>query len=125
MRWYNRPHGDWRLITKFLLLPRCVQGEWRWLERATIAQQFNHGFLLPSFWSDEFWYDQPDQPIFVGEHRIRALCRDRMAAAGIDVKVITMNKCPPPPPPPPLPHEGGDEYERRTGVTLPRTETTS
>lgn len=31
--------GDTRFITRFLIVPRCIQGEWRWLETVYIEQK--------------------------------------------------------------------------------------
>lgn len=33
--------GDVRVTTKFLLLPRCINREWRWLEKATYSQRMS------------------------------------------------------------------------------------
>ena len=30
--------GDTRILIKFLIFPKCVDGEWRWLETASILQ---------------------------------------------------------------------------------------
>jgi hypothetical protein len=32
--------GDKRRVTKFLLIPRCMGEEWRWLEKATWTQEY-------------------------------------------------------------------------------------
>ena len=43
MRWKAPKYhslGDLRHVRKFLILPRTIQGEVRWLEMATITQQF-------------------------------------------------------------------------------------
>ena len=43
MRWKKDPLKDSigrvRIINKFLIFPRCINGEWRWLERCNIEQQ--------------------------------------------------------------------------------------
>lgn len=42
MRWKESPPvvpGDTRIRSKFLLLPRFVGNEWRWLERARWKEQ--------------------------------------------------------------------------------------
>jgi hypothetical protein len=49
MRWQtpkkNFPAlGATRKVTKFLLFPKCMGGEWRWLERATWTQQYQMFF---------------------------------------------------------------------------------
>jgi hypothetical protein len=33
-------YGDKREVTKFLLFPKCMGEEWRWLEKATWTQQY-------------------------------------------------------------------------------------
>lgn len=45
MRWkqHQKPTpkpGDTRFVTKFLLLPVCICGECRWLEKVTIQQRY-------------------------------------------------------------------------------------
>jgi hypothetical protein len=45
MRWKkrNRPQpktGDTRRVRRFLFLPLCLQGEWRWLEIAWIVERW-------------------------------------------------------------------------------------
>ena len=37
---YEAADGDKRTIVRFLWWPREIDGEWRWLERASIAQRF-------------------------------------------------------------------------------------
>lgn len=32
--------GDIRYVRKFLLFPKCIANEWRWLGREWIAQQY-------------------------------------------------------------------------------------
>ena len=59
MRWKAEKvihHNDIRAITKFLLIPRCLNGEWRWLERATIKQRFHCGYDDHQ-WENEEWID--------------------------------------------------------------------
>lgn len=48
MRWIRGKEGQVRYITKFLLLPKEIKGEVRWLERVTIKQHF----------SGRFWFDR-------------------------------------------------------------------
>ena len=43
MRWKEKPrpaNGDKRVKRVWLLFPKCVAGEWRWLETAWIRQEF-------------------------------------------------------------------------------------
>jgi hypothetical protein len=42
MRWNTTPEprvGDARVVTRFLLLPKGINNEWRWLERATWTER--------------------------------------------------------------------------------------
>lgn len=62
MRWKARPQpkiGDVRTIQKFLLLPRCLGREWRWLEVARIHQQrisyMNEFFNMKMAWKNIGW----------------------------------------------------------------------
>lgn len=63
MRWKKKfkeypKDGDVRIITKFLLFPRYVDGEYRWLEVVKI-EQFYHGYDyerdVGGFWVDKCW----------------------------------------------------------------------
>lgn len=38
-KWDNIKIGDTRNTTKFLLFPLSINGEWRWLEKATYKQE--------------------------------------------------------------------------------------
>lgn len=45
-----------RVITKFLILPENIDGEWRWLEKVKIKQNVvrtHHHY----HWEDEEWID--------------------------------------------------------------------
>ena len=44
MRWQARPElvGDEiRVVRRFLFIPMCLGGEWRWLEHAGIKQMYD------------------------------------------------------------------------------------
>ena len=52
--------GDTRIIIKFLFLPKTINGETRWLEKAKIYQSFDfyYDFIFPlSEWTDIKWVD--------------------------------------------------------------------
>ena len=53
MRWKDKtPHwDDERIITVFLLFPKCINGEWRWLEFAKIYQ------IYMAYWTGDCWED--------------------------------------------------------------------
>lgn len=62
MRWKERvwKHGDTRTIKRFLLFPRYVDGEWRWLELAEISQRL-HVTRTSVYWFDLNWIDDQTQ----------------------------------------------------------------
>ena len=70
MRW-NCPSksskiGTKRTVSKFLLFPRCINGKARWLEIATIHQeyvQFASGMTEPPIygWKDLKWEDEENE----------------------------------------------------------------
>ncbi len=58
MRWQEPGEGEFRTISRFLLFPRTIQSETRWLEKARIRQQLEHkcdgqGHWLE--WVDLYW----------------------------------------------------------------------
>lgn len=55
MRWKAKPtpkHKDTRVIKKFLLIPYCLENEWRWLEIAYILQQYCYYDYIAPMWVD-------------------------------------------------------------------------
>ena len=73
MRWRNQPNKgpnlwDTRIVTRFLLLPKCKNGEWRWLEKASwnqvYAECYSEDFHYGS-WKDkdDQWIDNHKQPL--------------------------------------------------------------
>ena len=61
MRWSTRaglPDGHMRLRRAFLWLPKLINGQWRWLERATWKEKFSHGGIYcEDHWNDICWAD--------------------------------------------------------------------
>lgn len=57
MRWKDKVLlvGDTRTIEKFLLFPRCIGYEWRWLEKAKILQRFERSYHDKGYWRDIGW----------------------------------------------------------------------
>lgn len=59
--WHN--DGDRRVIKKYLLLPKKLDNEWRWLEKVKIGQLYRkrlQGLINPKYgrkWVDEAWVD--------------------------------------------------------------------
>lgn len=51
--------GDKRIITKFLLFPRCINGETRWLEKATYLQEcvLEMGYGSMDYSKHKAWQD--------------------------------------------------------------------
>ena len=41
MRWRSPVFGDVRVRAGFLVFPRCIGGEWRWLEYARWLQRYD------------------------------------------------------------------------------------
>jgi hypothetical protein len=65
MRWKepepNGPKwGDRRMKTKFLLFPKCMRGEWRWLETAYWMQEYEFRSTEDYYYGK--WADQNDEP---------------------------------------------------------------
>ena len=64
MRWLAKKaplvENTIRLIRRFLIIPRKIDGEWRWLEWATIAQRLRLvGYGEPTwYWEDECWWSK-------------------------------------------------------------------
>ncbi len=55
MKWAHAPqakYGDSRVIRRFLLVPRSIHPETRWLEFATIRQEY-----CSYYWVDREWVD--------------------------------------------------------------------
>ena len=54
MKWkYNEPkHDDTRIITRFLLLPKFINGTAKWLCFANIKQRYEG-----CNWADDGWHD--------------------------------------------------------------------
>jgi hypothetical protein len=66
MRWSykekpSRKEGTTRIITRFLLFPRQINQQWRWLEIAKIEQTYHNAYftdncdLISSWWEDTHW----------------------------------------------------------------------
>lgn len=60
MRWRPYQHGDVRMITKFLWLPKTIGKQTRWLECVSYRQSYHvtqGGLHRVVFWQDEVWID--------------------------------------------------------------------
>ncbi len=53
MRWHRPKTGDTRIIKKFLLLPKTIGNQTRWLEWANIVQKYAYY----ERWYDYRWLD--------------------------------------------------------------------
>lgn len=53
MRWAVIPEGEYRTRSGFLLMPLCLNNEWRWLERAVWREVMDGGDWSPFAWVDE------------------------------------------------------------------------
>lgn len=61
MKWNSIPIlEDGRVtITEFLIFPKCINGEWRWLEKATYITYRNWNYYTDSyFYHDIEWIDK-------------------------------------------------------------------
>lgn len=57
MRWNEKRkprRWDRRTQSAFLVVPLCVQGEWRWLERAEWVEEF-HQDAFGGYWEPVEW----------------------------------------------------------------------
>ncbi len=63
----ERPQeGDRRIVERILLFPKCLNGEWRWLEIAQIDQEYrawNDGVGFQYEWVDLGWNTFHDEPL--------------------------------------------------------------
>jgi len=50
--------NEYREITIFLILPRTIQNEFRWLEKATIRQCYREDSYFNKKWRDMYWIDK-------------------------------------------------------------------
>ncbi len=58
MKWRAKQFGDTRCKTRFLLFPKCIEGEWRWLVVATWHEEVVGGYLIGDLvWAGQFWID--------------------------------------------------------------------
>ena len=46
--------GDTKIKKRFLLFPKCIGDEWRWLEFAVWLKVFKQGKLYP-YWVEKRW----------------------------------------------------------------------
>jgi hypothetical protein len=53
MRWGKEEPaiGEERVVNKFLIFPKCIHGECRWLERVVIKQKY----YRKKYWIDISW----------------------------------------------------------------------
>jgi hypothetical protein len=63
MRWKSRIQSlsnCTREVTKFLIFPKCLDGQWRWLEKTSYIQKghecYTEGSII-SYWEDVHWSD--------------------------------------------------------------------
>jgi len=56
MKWNSKEYksGDTRVISRFLFFPRSINGECRWMERASIKQKLERNWV-DSVWVDISW----------------------------------------------------------------------
>lgn len=58
MRWTDKTPGNdvWKVVTKFLWCPLLINGEWRWLEKATWKEQHLNNSMGHA-WFKRAWVD--------------------------------------------------------------------
>jgi hypothetical protein len=67
MKWLKRTRKDKpsphqtkeRTILRFLFIPKCIKGEWRWLEFAYIYQVYTITDSCDMGWINIRWIDEP------------------------------------------------------------------
>jgi len=59
MRWKAKKIPVRRIIKRFLIFPKCINGEWKWLEIAYILQNYD-GYGNWSAWQDERFMKKED-----------------------------------------------------------------
>jgi hypothetical protein len=61
--------GDQRVVVKFLFLPKCLDGQWRWLELADIIQEYEECSVYRDYaiiktrWRDVHWCNYLMSPL--------------------------------------------------------------
>lgn len=57
MRWTtpNPQYGDTRVRECFLLFPKSIGGEVRWLETAIVKEKYYAGYVINGFWLPIAW----------------------------------------------------------------------
>ena len=56
---FGHPPNSTRTVTRFLLFPKWLEGEGRWLERATWIERWTHCSVLDTWtWVAESWKRQ-------------------------------------------------------------------
>ena len=50
--------GDVRRREGFLLLPRSIERDWRWLEWATWREQYVEPYIYRPYWEATHWLDK-------------------------------------------------------------------
>jgi hypothetical protein len=56
MRWNEKKVGETRVKTRFLVIPKKINGKWRWLEVATWHDEYD-GYR----WESCGWIDEGDE----------------------------------------------------------------
>ena len=102
MRWKQKSGhklGDTRRRSRFLLVPKCIRGEWRWLERAAWVERATEvycgasGEVLPQWFAMHWARSQPDDILEAWDHvgctehtMLRRAARElRQAALGKEI----------------------------------------
>jgi hypothetical protein len=64
MKWKDKESklGTIRIVTRYCIFPRCINGECRWLQKSRILQKYSKqcgGYDADIYyWEDLRWYDE-------------------------------------------------------------------
>jgi len=59
MRWKHKEsikEGDIRIKSKYLIIPKCIDKEYRWLEKVTYQQEYTKIYVYEYFIGDILFY---------------------------------------------------------------------
>lgn len=59
MKWKDKPEAKEKIRWGFLLFPKLINGEWRWLcfARWKSVEHGDGGGFMGPYWSDDEWID--------------------------------------------------------------------
>ena len=80
MKWHKKfkplpKDGETREITRFLWFPKCIDSEWRWLEKASWEQYYlnlSYASFLDRRWFDRKWVQSSDSSYYKNNEKWKA-----------------------------------------------------